>query len=557
MPRPKHKIPSHEGMHPPAGPDPADTGFIRELIQQTNRFSGNKFLPGDWIDLGLTCPGFTIPPVRLHIINSPAPRVVLGEDVDKIDDERDHLICTVILHPCNDTARVHPRARTIQVDGLVNRGRSPCVFSLALNDPLAKFVAFNEESGHILLTVDLREPHGGLPQSIFLRESLFHANGKTTTFLQDVWDAYQYAPVYEGVVYEDYAIDQDLHEWLSVLIKEFADKEPVEWRPRTNMCMRDVVDPSLYPYVYDVSRLSRDGRGVLQGIKKFNNETANDTGLDRWGRTFEASVYQWLPTTLIITKTGRVKMEGYINNICRATYPDLYDALSRLLEIFIPRFELVYAYLQELRFTDSEGALAMEQVYRPDLKGAMLRGRKLCVITKITDYVLRNESIEDNFHVQGVSSEHIIMTGMYIVDRDEGFGGGKLEFRRLFLDFEESAICEFLVQARHWRADQIVDDGTRPLGSLSAPKGRLIVFPNCHIHKFSPMLHLTSTGNKNSVMRIVIFFVVDPERDVISSSEVPRQQGTTMTHHEAQEHKLKMVAERESTQTFRTGLEKL
>lgn len=556
MPRPKPIVPSQESIHPPAGPDPPDNGFLRELIHEANSFVGHRFFPGDWVDLRLSCSDFKIPPVRLY---STAPLALeingLGDDVEE-NDQRTHLGCTVILHPHNHSHAVVSMGGTFQVLGLVQSDRSPFTFALIPSDPHADFIKFNKENGHIFLTVDLREPRNGVGRGVFLAKSLFSAKGAQTTFLQDVWDAYQYSPVYEGVIYEDNVVDRDLHERLSARMDEFANREPVDWRSGTNMSVRDLVDPSLYPYVYDVSRISQQGMLLLQRIRKFNTKAIRGGWLDSCGRKFTTSSYQWLPTSMVITKTGRCKIETYLNNVCRASYPDLYDALSRLLELFIPRFELVYAYLQELRFEHREGiesdSNALEQEYRPDLKRATLRGRKLYMITKITDFLPRSESIEDAFHVEGVSSEHIIMIGMYIVDRDECFEGGDLEFCRQFLDFEESAFFEFLVQDRHWRIDQILGDGIRPLGRLPTIKGRLIVFPNSHIHRFSAMLRkriqMNSADKNATLMRIVFFFVVDPNEDVISSADVPRQQGTTMNYQQAQRHRFSLITERTHNQ---------
>ena len=87
-----------------------------------------------------------------------------------------------------------------------------------------------------------------------------------------------------------------------------------------------------------------------------------------------------------------------------------------------------------------------------------------------------------------------------------------------------------------------------PLGSVATPKGRLIVFPNSHVHKVGEMLcSENDDANKVAKLRIVVFMLVNPLRRIVSTHEVAPQQvvfGGTMTHAQALEHRLKLIDER-------------
>ena len=54
---------------------------------------------------------------------------------------------------------------------------------------------------------------------------------------------------------------------------------------------------------------------------------------DRWGREFETSKYQWLPTYFKVEGDGTVIIEDYINGIPRRNNEELYSLLARLFQV--------------------------------------------------------------------------------------------------------------------------------------------------------------------------------------------------------------------------------
>jgi hypothetical protein len=147
------------------------------------------------------------------------------------------------------------------------------------------------------------------------------------------------------------------------------------------------------------------------------------------------------------------------------------------------------------------------------------------------------------------------MTGLYILDRDDGFGGGDLLFKRAFLDYEASAIYFEVPQSRCLYTDKLVADGLRPLGTLRTPEGRMIVFPNSHVHRLSEMYRSESGGAAEGGTRpsgerqlrrrrIIVFWIVDPERQEMVTTRGVAPQQKTMSREDALRYRLELMEER-------------
>ena len=69
----------------------------------------------------------------------------------------------------------------------------------------------------------------------------------------------------------------------------------------------------------------------------------------------------------------------------------------------------------------------------------------------------------------------------------------------------------------------------------------MLVFPNSHIHKISKLINQSS--DKEASRRIIVFFVVNPEKRIISTREVAPQQ-SLISFSKAKEYRLELMAER-------------
>ena len=69
----------------------------------------------------------------------------------------------------------------------------------------------------------------------------------------------------------------------------------------------------------------------------------------------------------------------------------------------------------------------------------------------------------------------------------------------------------------------------------------MLVFPNCHIHKISKLVNESSS--QEACRQIIVFFVVNPEKRIISTREVAPQQ-SVISLSKAKEYRLELMAER-------------
>lgn len=171
---------------------------------------------------------------------------------------------------------------------------------------------------------------------------------------------------------------------------------------------------------------------------------------------------------------------------------------------------------------------------------ASLRGRRIQLIPKLVQYELTEDAaFESVWHVEGMSHEHICATALFVLDRDEAVEGGTLLFRRGYTRTEAGQIFWNVPQIRPVPVDEMIDKRLLPLGAVDTPAGRLVAFPNSHVHKLTP-LHTTSGHARR---RIVVFWLVDPDQRIRSTSDVPPQQGV-MPHEQALQLRLELMEER-------------
>lgn len=334
----------------------------------------------------------------------------------------------------------------------------------------------------------------------------------------------------DGIAYADDAVDDALRDRLRREVGRLADGEPVDHHPGSGTRVRDLVHPSLYPYVR---------RGPAPAAPPY----------DRFGRPYESSVYQWLPTPVRIGADGSAVFAEYINNLDRERYPALYDDLGRLLTAALPYVESVVGYVEHTRlWVEDAPGIAHEgelpdraDLTRQPVPPVDLRGRELLVIPKIVEYRLRDGEIHEGvWHVEGMSHEHIVATCLYVLDRED-LDGGELRFKRPCTVEEAGRLFWRIDQSRPRPVEALVDEGTVPVGSVATPAGRLLVFPNSHIHQLAPLTVRAGAGEGRR--RVIVFWIVDPSVTIPSTREVPPQQGV-IPREEALAVRLALMEER-------------
>jgi hypothetical protein len=340
----------------------------------------------------------------------------------------------------------------------------------------------------------------------------------------------------------------------------------IDYHPHSNLVVRNLVHPALYCYVDEVTTLQRPiAEAPPCTLSRENPPVIMEEGKDFWGRKHEASVYQFLPTYFNVAEDGSCTIEDYINNLIprdNAIQFELYKELEKLFQSCLPFIESVYSYVRAIRphlrrADEPLDPLDFEDDIMPtplvNAPYCSLRGQKLQVITKIVDYELIREHTHTGvWHVEGMSHEEIVLTALYIADRDDEFHGADIKFKRSLLRPEGEYLVNTMPDtSRTMAVEQLVDEGLVPLGTVATLKGRLIVFPNSHVHKVSDMSFLPKSEHRQSVQRrIVVFFLVNPFRRIISTREVATQQmayGGKMSLDDALAHRLQLMHERSHT----------
>ena len=359
--------------------------------------------------------------------------------------------------------------------------------------------------------------------------------------LRALWEREQKEAAPDGVAWSDTSLSPPLRERLIAGFEALLASEPPDYHPGSGTIVRDLVHPSLYCYV--------EGRTALRPGAT-HPAAGEPPDYDLWGRPYEGSRYQWLPTPFHVAEDGSVEIEGQINNLDRARHGALYGDLAALFSAALPQLESVYGYtrahpLLTLREQDCEADLpeprATVKRARPP-SPLSLRGRTLQVITKIVEYNLSaGQEFEGVWHVEGMSHEHILATSVTVLDRDEALLGGEIRFQRPYTREEAGQLFWNVAQCRKRTADELVERGVIPIGSLDTPRGRQFVFPNGHIHKLAKM-HV-APGAERARRRVIVFWLVDPDTRILSTAEVAPQQGV-MSRGEAEAHRGSLMEER-------------
>ena len=324
-------------------------------------------------------------------------------------------------------------------------------------------------------------------------------------------------------------ISKNIHQEILDLINIYSSKTKPDFHPFSDNMIRDIVHPSLYPYVEDVSILKNEDQVY---ISKDEEER-----VDYWNRDYEYSKYQWLPSEFKV-RDGKCKITSYINNL-PIEEKGMYKKIEELFDLTLPYFEKIYGYIKTVKLynTDRANDLDVKGNINEDVVPISLQNSDLQVIVKIVSYSLKNgKTIDGAWHVEGMSHENIIMTGIHVLDQKNV--DATLHFKRRYTESEACYLYTHMPQERPYFIDQIINNkGTLPLGKIDIEKNNLILFPNSHIHK----LDIKSNANDGE-RKVLLFWVINPEKRIISTKDVDPQQN--LKSFDAINHRLELMKER-------------
>lgn len=383
----------------------------------------------------------------------------------------------------------------------------------------------------------------------------------------------------DGVWQSDTLVDEELRSRLreAVRVLEQVPEAEQDWHPGSNGQVLDLVHPSLFCLVREVSgaperawRSPEAGRSRYEFSEKF----------------------QWLPTDAEVGDDGDAVFRSYVNNVHPVAHRELASALPVLFARLRPLLENVLTDLRHPRplrieadpYTwydeapgkpvepsddnDSDAYAAWEKaeenwwddrrpvvpdapVFVPpalpdDSARVDLRGRRLQVIVKLATIHLTPDKPEypgGSWHVEGMMNERIVSTGIYYWD-SENITESRLSFRAALDDPDYEQNDDTGVSEVYGLDNE--DPLNQVLGSASTPAGRCLAFPNILQHRVGSfrLTDPTLPGHR----KILAFFLVDPSETIVSTSDVPPQQPwsatSTMTLEQAMKYREQLMQER-------------
>jgi hypothetical protein len=327
-----------------------------------------------------------------------------------------------------------------------------------------------------------------------------------------------------------------------------------DYHPGSNNTVWDIVHPSLYCLNYDVSMSSKldqsqrttplfkwigTGEKLVKPTKNTKDNLSSDT-------------FQWLPSDIAVDKNGKVSIHSYINNLHPYKHRELYTDLAHILERFVPIWEKVlaeslhsdviqqidmynlYPHRDEPEEYDSAeedyyenrrpNPLKLTEIFEPRETRTKidLKGRNLQVIVKMANIELtpQNPKYEGGtWHVEGMKNENIVATGIYYYGMSN-ITQTNLQFRQACEDppYEQNDTngVEYVYGLS---SDSPLNQF---LGEVTLCEDRCIAFPNIYQHLVTPFKLVDP--NQNGHRKILVIFLIDPKRPILSTSTILPQQ---------------------------------
>lgn len=287
----------------------------------------------------------------------------------------------------------------------------------------------------------------------------------------------------DHIMEKENLISEELRQKLIKNVKKLEDipNEQKDWHPGSDQVL-DLVHPSLYCYV--------------QGVSQFK-----DGSIDK-SKVKEGSRYQWLPAECRIDREsndGKIctKFLSYINNLYKSDHKELYQIIENIFAEYVPYFE---------------------EVLKRKLP------EKCQVIVKLANIILTEKNpiyTGGSWHVEGMPYEHICASGIYYYE-NENIENSYLEFRRAINDDKIDYTQDDAMGVEWHYGIKNGDNLNEELGCVKTKQGRSLIFPNYLQHKVSSF-HLKK-GCKEGKRKILVFFLVDPDKRIISTADIPYQQ---------------------------------
>jgi predicted DNA-binding WGR domain protein len=302
------------------------------------------------------------------------------------------------------------------------------------------------------------------------------------------------------------SIPSTLTKSIANLIINYSKGIPVDYHPGSNGKIIDIVHPSVYPLIH-------------KSPPHYKGKE------DYWGRPYESSKFQWLPSEFEIDNKGKCKIKSYINNL-PLTQTNLYRKIEELFEFILPQFEDIWTQINKTKLYSEDSVVRFIRE-RKDKKNKKkekkptkftLLDQTLQVITKIVKIDFnKKDTLEGAWHVEGMSHENIVMTASCTLKQDP-YLSSELKFKRRYTQEEGEFIEMNTYQNQHRGLEEFLNIGIVPLGKTITKDGTMIAFPNSHIHRID-----MSSTKPNQSRLLLVFWLINPDKKITSTKDIPQQ----------------------------------
>lgn len=358
-----------------------------------------------------------------------------------------------------------------------------------------------------------------------------------------------------------------------------------DWHPGSDDMVLDLVHPSLFPLIYNRSRIlpnaTIDLSNCIETIGKGEIvpdplSTADDSALptnsDIW-----SSRFQWLPCNISFPDGENARIDSYINNLHPTDHKGLYLVIEKIITKSIPFWNIVsqchcdgalgsiqrvkcdnvsfklpedvemyppddfdgdedefYERVEALRTYDKpepDDFASLDitaEAFKDKFKFLSEGKKEIQVIVKLANIHLTPEKPEydgGSWHVEGQLNEHIVATALYYYD-NENITDSYLSFRTKVdaEDFSQSIGYEQNDFAGIAKIFGVFNDesNVQEIGAVLTREGRLVVFPNGFQHRVGNFK--LADPAKSGHRKILALFLVAPTIPIISTANVPPQQ---------------------------------
>ncbi|KAF9561931.1 hypothetical protein EC968_005425 [Mortierella alpina] len=356
----------------------------------------------------------------------------------------------------------------------------------------------------------------------------------------------------------DGLIPLDLKQQLLASVKKLKDvpDHMRDWHPGSDKQILNIIDPSLFPVIAGRTLVTEDEEAIPPLDFMGRGKVLKELPVPDADVMFCSDKYQFLPTDVEVTPEGKVKFKSYINNLPPIEHRDMYPVLEGIFERFLPMFEKVLGEMtyisctgvgRQFRLTadplrcshefkdyDEEDEYyrtrLLEPVEIPEFQPKwekvfdMRTSTPLQVIFKLAETQLTPDNPVYKggvWHVEGMANENIVATGIYYY-HSENITESRLNFR-----------TETKGPSYHHRQREEVElvygvryDGhsEQYLDGIVVKEDRCIVFPNVYQCQVQPFRLEDPT--KPGTRSVLVFFLVDPVKPILSTTHVPPQQKT-------------------------------